>query len=484
MTKEKSELPLILSDVFNLRIKTILDAVLGGKGVTDIVLSITDEIFGDPITDTQDEAWARTFNEYMLDLGITYVNEHDAFKKIREEKVGEFIYHLLKDGEGAVDYLRGLVNDIMLRNIAELALDEATIAKLPLIVRDVFDVTIGNIIDIATAGGKLKGEICKVLGIITKDDAHTLGGYLDDLLKGGKSESVIKQNVGLDGITDIKIAELVSVILKEKTGIVADKDGTLEKFGAVSSLPEDFRDLIVYICNITDKVLIGDYLRKSDGSGYNYTADADGKKIWTNATGEACTELLNEVLSLPTTYPFLVIGGLAYVISDPNGALEMLKEYKLGALLEPAYNALLSGYDSKMTHTGDEKTGEYTVNGIFKAFVENPANRTIGEAIDKIKNNPESIVRYLLNREAGDFVYDLFTKILKIGDKIGIDGLASENKQDGKYVLSKNALGAIFNLNIYKLIKAEDKVGYLKEAFLRKSTTRSPKKKRYITAER
>ena len=465
MTKEKSELPLILSDVFNLRIKTILDAVLGGKGVTDIVLSITDEIFGDPITDTQDEAWARTFNEYMLDLGITYVNEHDAFKKIREEKVGEFIYHLLKDGEGAVDYLRGLVNDIMLRNIAELALDEATIAKLPLIVRDVFDVTIGNIIDIATAGGKLKGEICKVLGIITKDDAHTLGSYLDDLLKGGKSESVIKQNVGLDGITDIKIAELVSVILKEKTGIVADKDGTLEKFGAVSSLPEDFRDLIVYICNITDKVLIGDYLRKSDGSGYNYTVNADGKKIWTNASGAACTELLNEVLSLPTTYPFLVIGGLAYVISDPNGALEMLKEYKLGALLEPAYNALLSGYDSKMTHTGDEKTGEYTVNGIFKAFVENPANRTIGEAIDKIKNNPESIVRYLLNREVGDFVYDLFTKILKIGDKIGIDGLASENKQDGKYVLSKNALGAIFNLNIYKLIKAEDKVGYLKEAF-------------------
>ena len=465
MTKEKSELPLILSDVFNLRIKTILDAVLGGKGVTDIVLSITDEIFGDPITDTQDEAWARTFNEYMLDLGITYVNEHDAFKKIREEKIGEFIYHLLKDGEGAVDYLRGLVNDIMLRNIAELALDEATIAKLPLIVRDVFDVTIGNIIDIATAGGKLKGEICKVLGIITKDDAHTLGGYLDDLLKGGKSESVIKQNVGLDGITDIKIAELVSVILKEKTGIVADKDGTLEKFGAVSSLPEDFRDLIVYICNITDKVLIGDYLRKSDGSGYNYTVNADGKKIWTNAAGAACTELLNEVLSLPTTYPFLVIGGLAYVISDPNGALEMLKEYKLGAVLEPAYNALLSGYDSKMTHTGDEKTGEYTVNGIFKAFVENPANRTIGEAIDKIKNNPESIVRYLLNREVGDFVYDLFTKILKIGDKIGIDGLASENKQDGKYVLSKNALGAIFNLNIYKLIKAEDKVGYLKEAF-------------------
>ncbi len=465
MTKEKSELPLILSDVFNLRIKTILDAVLGGKGVTDIVLSITDEIFGDPITDTQDEAWARTFNEYMLDLGITYVNEHDAFKKIREEKVGEFIYHLLKDGEGAVDYLRGLVNDIMLRNIAELALDEATIAKLPLIVRDVFDVTIGNIIDIATAGGKLKGEICKVLGIITKDDAHTLGDYLDDLLKGDKSESVIKQNVGLDGITDIKIAELVSVILKEKTGIVADKDGTLEKFGAVSSLPEDFRDLIVFICNITDKVLIGDYLRKSDGSGYNYTVNADGKKIWTNAAGEACTELLNEVLSLPTTYPFLVIGGLAYVISDPNGALEMLKEYKLGALLEPAYNALLSGYDSKMTHTGDEKTGEYTVNGIFKAFVENPANRTIGEAIDKIKNNPESIVRYLLNREVGDFVYDLFTKILKIGDKIGIDGLASENKQDGKYVLSKNALGAIFNLNVYKLIKAEDKVGYLKEAF-------------------
>ena len=353
----------------------------------------------------------------------------------------------------------------MLRNIAELALDEATIAKLPLIVRDVFDVTIGNIIDIATAGGKLKSEICKVLGIITKDDAHTLGGYLDDLLKGGKSESVIKQNVGLDGITDIKIAELVSVILKEKTGIVADKDGTLEKFGALSSLPGDFRDLIVYICNITDKVLIGDYLRKSDGSGYNYTVNADGKKIWTNASGEACTELLNEVLSLPTTYPFLVIGGLAYVISDPNGALEMLKEYKLGALLEPAYNALLSGYDSKMTHTGDEKTGEYTVNGIFKAFVENPANRTIGEAIDKIKNNPESIVRYLLNREVGDFVYDLFTKILKIGDKIGIDGLASENKQDGKYVLSKNALGAIFNLNIYKLIKAEDKVGYLKEAF-------------------
>ena len=465
MTKEKSELPLILSDVFNLRIKTILDAVLGGKGVTDIVLSVTDEIFGDPITDTQDEAWARTFNEYMLDLGITYVNKHDAFKKIREEKVGEFIYHLLKDGEGAVDYLRGLVNDIMLRNIAELALDEATIAKLPLIVRDVFDVTIGNIIDIATAGGKLKGEICKVLGIITKDDAHTLGSYLDDLLKGGKSESVIKQNVGLDEITDIKIAELVSVILKEKTGIVADKDGTLEKFGALSSLPGDFRDLIVYICNITDKVLIGDYLRKSDGSGYNYTVNADGKKIWTNAAGEACTELLNEVLSLPTTYPFLVIGGIAYVISDPNGALEMLKEYKLGALLEPAYNALLSGYDSKMTHTGDEKTGVYTIAGVYKAFLEELANKTFGEVMDDVKKDSESVVKYLIDRELGDLVYDLLTKIVKFGDKIGIDGLASENKTAKGYVSKKNAISAILNFNIYKLIKAEDKVGYLKEAF-------------------
>ena len=37
------------------------------------------------------------------------------------------------------------------------------------------------------------------------------------------------------------------------------------------------------------------------------SVNADGKKIWTNASGAACTELLNEVLSLPTTYPFLVI---------------------------------------------------------------------------------------------------------------------------------------------------------------------------------
>ena len=369
MTKEKGELPLILSDVFNLRIKTILDAVLGGKEVTDIVLSITDEIFGNRITDEQD-VWARTFNEYMLDLGITYVNEHDAFRKIREERVGEFIYHVLKDGDKTIDYLRGLVNDITLRNIAELALDGATIDKLPLIVRDVFDVAIGNIIDVATAGGKIKTEICNVLNVITKKDAHTLGAYLDDLLKGDKSESVIKQNVGLDGITNIRIAELVAIILKEKTGIEADKGGTLDKFGVVNSLPEDFRDLIVYICNITDKVLIGDYLRKSDNSGYTYTEGADGKKTWKNASGEACTEILSEILSLPTTYPFVIIGGIAYVISDPNGALEMLKPYKVGVVLEPIYNAAFGGFDSsKMSHTGDEQTGVYTIAGVYKAFL-------------------------------------------------------------------------------------------------------------------
>ena len=465
MTKEKGELPLILSDVFNLRIKTILDAVLGGKEVTDIVLSITDEIFGNRITDEQD-VWARTFNEYMLDLGITYVNEHDAFRKIREERVGEFIYHVLKDGDKTIDYLRGLVNDITLRNIAELALDGATIDKLPLIVRDVFDVAIGNIIDVATAGGKIKTEICNVLNVITKKDAHTLGAYLDDLLKGDKSESVIKQNVGLDGITNIKIAELVAVILKEKTGIEADKGGTLDKFGVVNSLPEDFRDLIVYICNITDKVLIGDYLRKSDNSGYTYTEGADGKKTWKNASGEACTEIISEILSLPTTYPFVIIGGIAYVISDPNGALEMLKPYKVGVVLEPIYNAAFGGIDgSKMSHLGDEQTGVYTIAGVYKAFLEELANKTFGEVMDDIKADSQCVVKYLIDRELGDLVYDLFTKIVKFGDKIGIDGLASENKTAKGYVSKKNAISAILNFNIYKLIKAEDKAEYLKEAF-------------------
>ena len=338
--------------------------------------------------------------------------------------------------------------------------------NLPLILSDIFNVDIASIFNLAKSGENLKAELCKFLNVITQDDAHTLGAYLDDLLKGDKSESVIKQNVGLDGITNIRIAELVAVILKEKTGIEADKGGTLDKFGVVNSLPEDFRDLIVYICNITDKVLIGDYLRKSDNSGYTYTEGADGKKTWKNASGEACTEIISEILSLPTTYPFIIIGGIAYVISDPNGALEMLKPYKVGVVLEPIYNAAFGGFDSsKMTHTGDEQTGVYTIAGVYKAFLEELANKTFGEVMDDVKNDSESVVKYLIDRELGDLVYDLLTKIVKFGDKIGIDGLASENKTAKGYVSKKNAISAILNFNIYKLIKAEDKVGYLKEAF-------------------
>ncbi|MDD7165871.1 MAG: hypothetical protein PUI31_04275, partial [Clostridia bacterium] len=192
--KEAGDLPLILSDVFNLRFETFFDALLGGNNPVDIVLAITDEIFGDPANNhPEHESWARSFNDYMKDFGLTYLDEHKAFDKIKNVKVGEFIYHILKDADPAA-YLEGLVKDISLGDIAEIPLGEEGVEKLPLIARDICDVTVGDIIKIVNGGEDLKKNICATVDKVTKEDAtgHHLGDYLDDLLKGSASESVIK----------------------------------------------------------------------------------------------------------------------------------------------------------------------------------------------------------------------------------------------------------------------------------------------------
>ena len=351
--KAAGDLPLVLSDVFNLKFKTFFDALLGEKkSAVDIVLTITDEIFGDPVNNHPEHAsWARSFNDYMKDFGLTYLDEHKAFDDIKDVKVGEFIYHVLKDKDPAA-YLEGLVNNISLGDIAELPLGEEGVQKLPLVARDLCDVLVGDIIKIVKGGENLKANICATIDKVTKNDAegHRFGDYLDDLLKGKASESIIKTNEGLKGITDIKISELVKVILKQTT-VEMKTDGTLAKMGVSDKLPEGLKNIIIYICdNITDNALIGDFLING-ANGYRKEANGDGY-IWYDNNGKACEDILNTVYSLETSYVLYLIGGIYIVATEPDTVMQEVLKLKAGTIVMPIYNLMLEKageYASKMT---------------------------------------------------------------------------------------------------------------------------------------
>ena len=463
--KAAGDLPLVLSDVFNLKFKTFFDALLGEKkSAVDIVLTITDEIFGDPVNNHPEHAsWARSFNDYMKDFGLTYLDEHKAFDNIKDVKVGEFIYHVLKDKDPAA-YLEGLVNNISLGDIAELPLGEEGMQKLPLIARDLCDVLVGDIIQIVKGGENLKANVCATIDKVTKNDAegHRFGDYLDDLLKGKASESIIKTNEGLKGITDIKISELVKVILKQTT-VEMKTDGTLAKMGVSDKLPEGLKNIIIYICdNITDNALIGDFLINGT-NGYRKEANGDGY-IWYDSNGKACEDILNTVYSLETSYVLYLIGGIYIVATEPDTVMQEVLKLKAGTIVMPIYNLMLEKageYASKMTcsDTKEESEKVYEIKGLYKDLLTKLSNMTLGEIKDEVKTRPMWIAEYFYNRELGDLLYDALS--MTVGKTLGIEGFAYEHKGPDGYTTDNKVLTAVFNFNVKSMLDATDKAEYI-----------------------
>ena len=467
--KAAGDLPLVLSDVFNLKFKTFFDALLGEKkSAVDIVLTITDEIFGDPVNNHPEHAsWARSFNDYMKDFGLTYLDEHKAFDDIKDVKVGEFIYHVLKDKDPAA-YLEGLVNNISLGDIAELPLGEEGVQKLPLVARDLCDVLVGDIIKIVKGGENLKANICATIDKVTKNDAegHRFGDYLDDLLKGKASESIIKTNEGLKGITDIKISELVKVILKQTT-VEMKTDGTLAKMGVSDKLPEGLKNIIIYICdNITDNALIGDFLING-ANGYRKEANGDGY-IWYDNNGKACEDILNTVYSLETSYVLYLIGGIYIVATEPDTVMQEVLKLKAGTIVMPIYNLMLEKageYARKMTcsDTKEESEKVYEIKGLYKDLLTKLSNMTLGEIKDEVQTRPMWIAEYFYNRELGDLLYDALS--MTVGKTLGIEGFAYEHKGPDGYTTENKVLTAVFNFNVKSMLDATDKAEYILKIF-------------------
>ena len=167
--------------------------------------------------------------------------------------------------------------------IKDLAVNEENVwangtKAMPLIVSDLFDLTV-NEVGVFAKNIKNKAKIAEFAGKVTKDDKHTLNVYLEDILKKKIT------NKGLKELTDSKIAELVSVALKVNDfEVPASKE--LEKFKINLKTMDGvskYADVINYVLNITDNVMLGYFKIKVDESGNEsgiYFRIEDGKKVW------------------------------------------------------------------------------------------------------------------------------------------------------------------------------------------------------------
>ena len=463
----KNPLPLVLSDVFDITFETVLNAVIGNQEAIDKVISITDKAFKyEEKADGRKEG--RTFNDYFKNFGINDFND-GTLRTIGQTKVGEFIRGVLgkvvKDpftGETytTIEYLKMLVGGVAFRDVVGIAVKSVKDLNRPLILSDVIDVSFGDVFDLidAITNNNLKGGIYKLLKKITNDDYHTLGVYLDDILRGQNAESIIKKNRGIDGLTKIKIAKLVGLILKVD-GIRVNSNEGVKKFGVDSTTLDP---IINYVLNLTDSVLIGDFLRNSDGSGYRLE---DGK--WYDDKGNACNDALNTVFNAPTSYVLYLV----YGIMNPKLVSEAVKELKVGTVLMPLYNMLIpkafAGSEMGLKDKdAEEANKEYEIKGAFSAFLTELSNKTIGGVMEDFKNNKplEVIKNYVLDRPIGDILFDPLSKFL--GEKLGLSGFACDaNNVNGKgeYTTKKEPLNVIFNINVKEFLDSSDKVGFLKE---------------------
>lgn len=457
----KNPLPLVLSDVFDVTFETVLNAVIGDQEAIDKVISITDKAFKyEEKEDGSNEG--RTFNDYFKNFGLNDFND-GTLRTIGQTKVGEFIRGVLgkvvKDpftGETytTIEYLKMLVGGVAFRDVVGIAVKSVKDLSRPLILSDVIDRSFGDVFDLidAITNKNLKGGIYKLLNKITHDDERTFGVYLDDILRGKNAESIIKKNRGIDGLTQIEIATLVGLILKVD-GIRVDPNEGVEKFGVDSTTLDP---IINYVLNLTDSVLIGDFLRNSDGSGYRLE---DGK--WYDDKGNACIDALNTVFSAPTSYVLYLV----YGIMNPSLISDAVKELKVGTVLMPLYNMLISkafaGSEMGLKDKdAEEANKEYEIKGAFSAFLTELSNKTIGGVMEDFKNNKplEVIKDYVLDRPIGDYAYDLIRVLTK--GKICKGYACDATDENGNYVISGNladVLQAAFNIKVNVMLSSVKK---------------------------
>ena len=444
---------LIVSDLFNVTVNQLLDAKdkKGKDMITYLVETICKE---------------RTVGDYLSDLNMEAVNkiiEKDVLDKIVDEKVIDLVNRLI--GEGKLDEkIRYYLGDATIGAIAQVAMSNLDREgkdrwyngekAMPLIVSDLFDLTVNNLFGVLDAkkDGNMKKGIYDLVNLLTKNDTHNLNAYLDDILKGNKESSIIKDNPGIDGLTQIEVAKLVGLLLKVD-GITVEPNEGVKKFVDPTTLPS----IVNYVLNITDKVLIGDFLRTNADGKSGYTK-VDGK--WYDKNGNECKEIIGKVLNLRSSYILYA----AYAVMKPKVVIDAISDYKLGALLKPVYNMAMEKvkFDSKIV--GDGYQSEQTVNGAFKAVMEDIANVTVKELYDSIATNKDFATKakeMLLNRPIGDYAFDLLKKF--VGEKLKLEGFAYENVVDDKYATKKEALNVIFNINIKELLNASDKIDFLKE---------------------
>lgn len=444
---------LIVSDLFNVTVNQLLDAK--DKKGKDMIIYLVETICKE-----------RTVGDYLSDLNMAAVNkiiEKDVLDKIVDEKVIDLVNRLI--GEGKLDEkIRYYLGDATIGAIAQVAMSNLDREgkdrwyngekAMPLIVSDLFDLTVNNLFGVLDAkkDGNMKKGIYDLVNLLTKKDTHNLNAYLDDILKGNKESSIIKDNPGIDGLTQIEVAKLVGLLLKVD-GITVEPNEGVKKFVDPTTLPS----IVNYVLNITDKVLIGDFLRTNADGKSGYTK-VDGK--WYDKNGNECKEIIGKVLNLRSSYILYA----AYAVMKPKVVIDAISDYKLGALLKPVYNMAMEKvkFDSKIV--GDGYQSEQTVNGAFKAVMEDIANVTVKELYDSIATNKDFATKakeMLLNRPIGDYAYDLLKKF--VGDKLKLEGFAYENVVDDKYATKKEALNVIFNINIKELLNASNKIDFLKE---------------------
>ncbi len=446
-------MPLIVGDLFDVTVNQLIE-VKDKKG-KDLIIYLVETICKE-----------RTVGDYLSDLNMDAVNkiiEKDMLDKIVDEKVIDLVNRLI--GEGTLEEkIRYYLGDATIGAIAQVAMSNLDKEgkdrwyngekAMPLIVSDLFDLTVNNLFGVLDAkkDGNMKKGIYDLVNLLTKNDTHNLNAYLDDILKGDKESSIIKDNPGIDGLTQIEIAKLVGLLLKVD-GITVEPNEGVKKFVDPTTLDP----IVNYVLNITDKVLIGDFLRTNVEGKSGYTR-VDGK--WYDKNGNECKEIIGKALNLRSSYILYAM----YAVMKPKVVIDAISDYKLGALLKPVYNMAMEKvkFDSKIV--GDGYQSEQTVNGAFKAVMEDIANVTVKELYDSIATNKDFATKakeMLLDRPIGDYAFDLLKKF--VGEKLKLEGFAYENVVDDKYATKKEALNVIFNINIKELLNASNKIDFLKE---------------------
>ncbi len=444
-------MPLIVSDIFDVNINDII-SVKDQKG-NDMILYIVDTICGK----------TRTLGDYLIDLKIDaltkIVNKAVLDNLMRNDSIYDIVNNVLTNKD-VVALLEHYFGSAEIGEIAQIALENLTVSEgvwsnngktMPLIVGDVFNLEVKNLLAVARAKDKdtRTDEIVNLVNKITAGDTHTVKVYIEDILASnasGKNDYIT--NYGLSKLTDIKLAYFVALYLGKAT--IAPNENLKKLFDMEIGVAA-----FDYALNITDNVLMGDFMTKinkdgsyNGGAYYNTVIDAEGnaKKEWYNEKGEKQSDLMNTVYNAPTSYVIYAI----YALTN----LDILNDFQLGVVAAPLYNALFSSNtfsNSEMTLVETETENSYVVNGAFKEVFEEFANKTVGDLRSGL-----NLKNLFLDRPLGDYAIDLFVSLLK-QPKFGLEGFAYENINDeGKYETKKNLkeiYGVILNLNVNEILE-------------------------------